>query len=202
MAEYAKKLYGEIGYGRDGADSESPKPHVDLMKYLPPCWYGIKEMAELQRILGDEMGTLLFALEDVEKQLHLKTATWGLALWEKDYGIQTDTEKSDAFRRERIRAKMRGSGTTTKQQLINVASAFAGGEAEIIEHPVESGFTVKFVGMKGVPSNMADLSAAIEEIKPAHLSYDYAYTYNWWDNLKTYTWGSLKTHTWDQVKTI
>lgn len=199
--------YGQIGYGQSLYADEAKAGGedatcVDLLRYLPPYWYVFREMVVLQRSLGCQLGRFLYDLKDVKRQRFVDSATWGLALWEKDYGLLVDPEKSDAFRRERLKAKARGNGTTTKQAIINMASAFAGGEAEIQEYPQDSRFVVKFTGVKGIPANMQDLTASIEEIKPAHLACDYAYTYNWWNALQGKVWNDLRPMTWEQVRTI
>lgn len=202
MADYAKEIYGARRYAEKSEDIDPSSKYVDLLKYLPLYWHSINEMAEIQESLGHEVGLLLWNVDDLDRQRHLETATWGLNLWEKDYGLSTDVNKSYEFRRERIRAKKRGNGTTTKQQIINAASAFAGGEATVIELPAENRFIVKFIGLKGIPGNMADLSATIDEIKPAHLTYEYEYTYNWWEALKDKTWENCSTLSWNQLRTV
>jgi len=84
----------------------------------------------------------------------------------------------------------------------NVASAFANGEVEVIEYPSEYKFVVKFVGEKGIPPNISDLTKTIEEIKPAHLNYEYQYTYNVWKFLTSKVWNDLAHYTWEQVRVI
>ncbi len=110
--------------------------------------------------------------------MFIETATWGLSRWEKIFDLPIEIEKNYSFRRERIKAKIRGSGTTTKQLIINIASAFSNGEVEVIEYPNEYRFVVKFVGVKGVPANMKDLTSSIEEVKPAHLAFTFEVSSN------------------------
>lgn len=203
MAEYMK--YGQVDYGRTGyatdtQDSGQERIEIDLMRYLPEYWQEEQTMKELQKAFGTELEKLLLYFSDVKKQMFIESATWGLTNWEKAFGLDTDVSKSYEFRRERIRAKIRGTGVATKQMIVNVASAFAGGEAEVIEYPAESRFVVKFVGVKGVPANMTDLTQTIEEIRPAHLAFEFEYTYVYWDELRQYTWGELRSYTWDQVR--
>ena len=203
MTEYRK--YGQTDYGREGygtntLDDGQEHIAVDLMKYLPEYWQNEHTMRAIQKAFGDELEKLLLYYASVRKQMYVETATWGLTNWEKAFGLDTDASKSYEFRRERIRAKIRGAGVATKQMIVNVASAFAGGEAEVIEYPEESRFVVKFIGVKGVPANMADLASMIEEIKPAHLAFEFEYTYSYWDELKKYTWNSLGAYTWDQTR--
>lgn len=199
---YSKNLYGEASYGSSQESTRDEILEVDLMKYLPTYWHEIEQMKVLQEILGKNLAEVIAFKQDLFNQMFIETATWGLSRWEKIFGLPTEIEKNYSFRRERIKAKIRGSGTTTKQLIINIASAFSNGEVEVIEYPNEYRFVVKFVGVKGVPANMKDLTSSIEEVKPAHLAFTFEYTYNYWNNLKAYTWSALSIHTWDKVKVI
>lgn len=199
---YSKNLYGEASYGSTQESMRDEIIEVDLMKYLPTYWHEIEQMKVLQEILGKNLAEVIAFKQDLFNQMFIETATWGLSRWEKIFDLPTEIEKNYSFRRERIKAKIRGSGTTTKQLIINIASAFSNGEVEVIEYPNEYRFVVKFVGVKGVPANMKDLTSSIEEVKPAHLAFTFEYTYNYWNNLKAYTWSALSIHTWDKVKVI
>lgn len=199
---YSKHLYGEFSYGSSKESNYDETIEVDLMKYLPNYWHEIEQMKILQDILGNNLAEVIAFQQDLFKQMFIETATWGLSRWEKIFDLPIELEKSYQFRRERIKAKIRGSKTTTKQLIINIASAFANGEVEVVEYPDEYRFVVKFVGVKGVPANMKDLTSSIEEVKPAHLAFTFEYTYNYWNNLKAYTWSALSIHTWDKVKVI
>lgn len=199
---YSEIKYGEILYAAGLDTGGQEEPFVDLIRYLPPYWHVYDEMIELQKALGYEIGALYANQTLASDQMFLDTAEEALALWEQDFGLDSDSRKSTVFRRERVRSKLRGAGTTTKKMIEIMAASFAGGEVEVIEVPDEYRFIVKFVGVKGVPANMADLEAAIEEIKPAHLTFEFAYSYNWWDTLKDRTWNSMSTYTWEQVRTV
>ena len=199
---YGQNLYGEFSYGSSQESTHDEIIEVDLMKYLPTYWHEIEQMKILQEILGMNVAEVIAFKQDLFNQMFIETATWGLSRWEKILGLPTEIEKNYEFRRERIKSKIRGSGTTTKQMIVNLASAFSNGEVEVIEYPNEYRFVVKFVGIKGVPANMKDLTSAIEEVKPAHLAFTFEYTYNYWDNLKAYTWSALSIHTWNKVKVL
>jgi len=171
------------------------------MKYLPQYWQEIQEMKELQETLGIEIGTLNSAASEIIDQWFINTATWGLDLWERELGISVDRSNSYERRREIILAKLRGAGTTTKEMIQSTAIAFAGGEVEVQEYPAEHCFVVQFVGIKGIPPNMAGLIHAIEEIKPAHLSYRFKYTYTTWDMVSGLTWDEASKKTWSKLRT-
>lgn len=198
---YGNGLYGQNNYGSEVSnDGNQDERYINLIDYLPEFYLDIKQMKELQRTLGYEVGEASYVLKDCLNQFFIETATWGLDRWEKVFGVTTDKSRSYEYRREVILAKLRGFGTTTKDMIKSVAIAFSGGEVEIQEYPSEYRFVIQFVGVKGIPKNMAGLIAAIDEIKPAHLTYSFKYTYTTWDYLKNITWAIAKQHTWAEIK--
>jgi hypothetical protein len=100
-------------------------------------------------------------------------------------------------------AKKRGNGVTTKKMLKNAAEAFSGGEVEIIENFEDYSFIVKFVGIKGIPKNLTLFKNMIEEIKPAHLNYELAFTYTVWSMVMATdnTWNDFSSKTWVELMT-
>lgn len=173
---------------------------MDLMTLLPPYYYDNTSMEELQSILSTNINSLAGNLNITIDQCFINTATSLLSRYEKIYGIQVDVSKSNEFRRERIRAKIRGTGTVTKQMIVDVAKSYSNGEVEVIEDPVNYSFTVKFVGTLGVPANMVDLALTIEEIKPAHLSFSFEYVYRTNEQLRQYTHEQLAAYTHTQLR--
>lgn len=152
-------------------------------------------MEELQGILSNDINNLVNGLNETIDQCFVNTATSLLSRYEKIYGIQVDVSKSNEFRRERIRAKIRGVGTVTKQMIIDAARSYSNGEVEVIEDSANYSFKIKFVGTKGLPPNMADLTLTIEEIKPAHLTYAFEYVYRTHAELSVYTHEQLSSYT-------
>ena len=198
---YGKINYGHFGYGEDGElipDIEPLTP--DLMKYLPWYYQENSTMIEIQGALGKEVGMLIYHMDDLDKQFFIDTATWGLEMYEKELGLQTNRGLSYENRREIIKAKLRGRGTTTIQMIKNTAEAFSGGEVDVIEYPSEYRFVVKFIGVKGIPRNMQGFIDALESIKPAHLGYEFKYTYTVWNNLDNLTWNQAGMKMWDELK--
>jgi uncharacterized protein YmfQ (DUF2313 family) len=199
---YGEGLYGVLMFGGTAAPPEPPDIlPPDLMAYLPAYWQGIRDMVELQTTLAEELGISIASAADLAKQFYVSTATWGLSYWEQEFGLATDPSMSYEWRREIIIAKMRGHGTVTKQMLIGVASAFSGGEVDVIEYPAEYRFVIQFIGVLGVPANLTGFMAMLEQIKPAHLSYSFLYTYTTWDMVSDLTWQEAGTRTWGQLRT-
>jgi uncharacterized protein YmfQ (DUF2313 family) len=150
----------------------------DLMGYLPNYFKNSRIMNELQATQARELGLVNARRIDRLNQCFIDSATWSLELWENELGIDTDLSKSYATRREIVKAKRRGSGTVTKQMLINTALAYTNAEVQVIEDPENYTFVLKFIGVRGIPQNMAGLIKTIDEIKPAHLGYRFEYTYS------------------------
>lgn len=199
-------MYGTLQYGLNTYDYSShgeinPEDYyIELMNYLPPIYHEIKEMKSLQNILGLKVGKAVYDTGNLFEQCFIQTSTWGLDRWEREYGLPTDKSKNYVQRREILLAKLRGTGTTTKEMIKNVASAFSGGDVEVKEFPEEYRFVVQFVGVKGIPRNMSDLIGALEEIKPAHLTYSFKYTFATWNMIDHMTWGETLQKTWEELR--
>ncbi|MGB9903034.1 MAG: putative phage tail protein [Desulfotomaculales bacterium] len=177
-----------------------------MKSYGPEHFISDRTMAAIISAEGQEFDTLLINMGDILKQFYVETATdWGLDLWEQMLGLASYAGKPDDQRRSRIISKIRGMGTVTVALIKNVAESYVYGTVEVTEQPAAYSFTIKFVDPRGVPPNLADLQAAIEEIKPAHLAVQYQYTYTVWGELTTWgkTWGEINTLglTWGDLMT-
>lgn len=168
-------------------------------KMLPFFLLKMENMRDLLQAEESAMQELRDNVSSQEQQLVIATSTWGLGRHEKILGLPTDSESAMTDRRSRIIAKLAGQGTVTKKLIQHVASSFTNGQVEVIEHPEQYSFDVKFISTLGVPPNLDDLSAALEEIKPAHLAYDYIILYRTWGELEEKTWGELESRTWDEI---
>ncbi|MBB6283833.1 YmfQ family protein [Geobacillus subterraneus] len=197
---YGQTLYGATLFGTDQQEHSSPATSVDLFQYLPNYYRGIREFEEIMNAEGEELGKLWSEIDNLPNQFSATTATWGLSLWESELGLAVDPTKPMEWRRERIKAKLRGAGTTTKQMIQNAAAAFSGGEVDVIEYPPEHRFEIKFIGVKGIPPNMAGFIEMLEQIKPAHLAYSFKYTYTVWNIVKNLTWNQANVKTWNELK--
>jgi Uncharacterized protein conserved in bacteria (DUF2313). len=201
--DYGTTQYGVIQYAETTPNSEDIKKYfVDLSKYVPPFIYNISIMKTIYNVQGAELGGLYYYIDDLLKQCFIDTATWGLSNWEEELGIITNLSLSYEQRREILKAKKRGQGTTTKAMLKNVAQTFSGGEGNILEDNANYSFTVQFIGVKGIPRNMQAFINMLEDIKPAHLGYTFKYTYTNWDYLdsKNLTYNNAEANTWDALE--
>lgn len=176
----------------------------NLSPYMPEYYKNSDVAATQLYVESYEVGRLMVTIQDVEDQLYIDRATWGLDIYEKAYNITPDPNATYEERREVIKAKKRGRGTTTKAMIQNTAEAFSGGDVDIIEHPADFSFTIKFVGTKGIPQNMSGFLNMIREIKPAHLVCDVEYSYNVWNVIqaKQMTWNTADAKTWEEMKVV
>ncbi|MBO8158819.1 MAG: YmfQ family protein [Thermosyntropha sp.] len=175
--------------------------------YIPDFLRSSQVFVSLLDAEGVEFDQLYTNIEDVLKQFYVETATeTGLALWEQMLGLSSYAGKPLDQRRSRIISKLRGMGTVTVNLIKNVAESYVYGTVEVTEHPELYSFTVKFVDPRGIPPNLDDVKAAIEEIKPAHLAVDYEFSYLVWDELDglNTTWDQLDAHsyTWDELEVL
>lgn len=198
---YGLGLFGTNLSGDCDADPPEPLVPFDLMPYLPNYYSEIREFRDLLEAEGYEITKLWRESESLLAQFFVPSATWALNNWESELGLLVDPTKPCERRREQIRAKLRGVGTTTKQMIIDTAAAFSGGEVDVIEFPSEYRFVIQFVGFLGVPPNMAGFIQMIEQIKPAHLAYSFAYSYTTWEMLRGLSWNQAGSKTWDALKT-
>lgn len=63
---------------------------------------------------------------------------------------------------------------------------------------------MKFTSKTGVPYNIADILAMIEEIKPAHLAVEYIFTYRLWQDIldEIQIWTTAKNYSWEWLLTF
>lgn len=200
---YSESLYGESKYAENIVKQKDIDDYeTDLSKYIPLFIYKNNTFNAMYKAQEHEANILYYNQDDLVNQLFIDTATWGLVIWEKIYGITTNLNYSYEERREVVKARRRGQGTCTKKLIENVAEAFSGGECRVIENTAPFTFTIQFVGVKGIPKNMKGLINAIDEIKPAHLVYNFKYTYTTWNYLdsKNVSYSALENTTWSDLE--
>lgn len=110
------------------------------------------------------------------------TTTEDFTLHEKDVGL-TEIDTDLKTRRARVIAKLQGSRPFTKLELENLICIYDKAGCKITENYADYTVTILFDGEKGIPDNIEEIKAAVEEVKPAHLHIEYQYVYNTWQQL-------------------
>jgi hypothetical protein len=167
-----------------------------IINNVPSKIYNMKVMKLIYEVQQSKVDEINANIDDIRNQCYIDTATWGLVYWEGEYGIKTILTDSYEIRRSRVKSKMRGFGTVTVAMLKNVAASYACGEINVIEDVPNYTFTIKFTSLIGIPPNLNDFKAIIEEIKPAFLIPKYEFTYMTWNDYEKYNktldeWDSL-----------
>ena len=103
---------------------------MELIDLLPPKYDRNITMQTLQKLLGKATDDLENGLSNTISECFISTASSLLSRYEKMFGLKVSISESDAFRRERITAKMSGTGTVTKAMLMDVASRYSNGEVD------------------------------------------------------------------------
>lgn len=173
---------------------------MELINLLPDYYDRNETMKTLQKTISVETDRLDDGLQTTILDCSVLTTTNLLSRREIEYGLSVEVSKPITFRRERIGAKMIGSGTTTKQMIKQTAASFSNGEVEVTEDNPNSRYIVKFVGTIGIPANMEDLTETLEEIQPAHMYFEYEYVYNTYESIKKLTHKQLKAYTQWQIR--
>lgn len=151
---------------------------MNLLEMLPRAAYHDEaHVGDFQGAVGRQMDAAEAARDDLMKQACPATATWGMTIYEREYGIEPDVSKPHDQRLSRWRAKRRGQGTTTKELIKLMASSFTGGEVDVREPKGQYLVEIEFIGTWGVPPNVDDLEESIREVLPAHLDLTLLYKY-------------------------
>ena len=145
-----------------------------LLEYLPPYERNSKIFQEIMKAEQIEFDRLAIDIEDLEKQLNIDTATWGLAIYERELGIKTNLNKPLEERRSVIKSKWRGTGKVDRALIKTVVDAYTNGGVEV---GFDGRIIITFNDVKGIPPNLEDAQRAIEDISPAHLAIIYEFAY-------------------------
>lgn len=148
-----------------------------MLSYLPEYYEHSRVIRADMYAKGTELDALDRALNETLDQFFVRTATWGLRHWEEELGIPVETAKPLEQRRSLVESKLRGAGKFTGQLVKKVAESYHGGAVDISFQPERWSFTVKFVDTVGIPPNLDDLRAVLEDLKPAHMAIEYEFNY-------------------------
>ena len=159
-------------------------------------YQGLQEGAQA---VIDDLWEAAFGLQE---QIRVDTATYGLDKWEEMLGIAQGIGMTNEARRERLIAKLRGTGTSTVEMIQKTIESFGTGPVEVVEQNSEYKFSVLFISIKGRPAQMDELQAAVERIKPAHLGVDYVFFLTTHQELKAYTHQQLSAYTHLEIETL
>ncbi|SDI48880.1 putative phage tail protein [Paenibacillus naphthalenovorans] len=151
------------------------------------------------QVLAKRFSDLESATEQSFNEIFGSTASAFLTRWELMLALPSAEGTPDDQRQSRVLGKLRGTGTITTKLIETVAEVYSNGDVEVLEFPSEHRFIVHFIGARGIPPNLSDLTKTLEEIKPAHLIMQYEFSYLVWSELEagSTTWSRIEAETGD-----
>ncbi|AJK90163.1 hypothetical protein PI85_05655 [Lysinibacillus sp. A1] len=174
---------------------------TDMIKHLP--LYERKSTIFRAVLTSDdkEFRNTEQQLEIAERNLFVDTAIEALPIYERDLGIKPNSSLRYDQRREQIISRNRASfDQTTKATIKAVAAAYSNGEVEVNATDTPGVYEIRFVGTRGIPDNIEGLMQAIDIIVPAHLQFNYVYSFNTWGFVSDRTWEDVSKITWENIK--
>lgn len=147
----------------------------DLLAAIHKVYRKDKWIRELFQAAGLKIDDIADALQELNDQLFVDTATWALEIMEKDLGITPGKSATYEDRRSSIIAKNRTKGKVDIALLQSIADAWKNGEIEV--KFIDGKIYMDFVGESGIPKDLDALKQAMENAKPAHLAVVYAFRY-------------------------
>lgn len=168
-----------------------------LAERLDPRLDEIPHFHELTEAETVALEVLDAELKDLENNMTLSNTTeTQINRREAEFGVISDPSKPIEQRRAVLVAKLRGQGTTTPEFIRSVAASYQYGEVSVDETSAPYTVQIIFESVIGIPPNMDDFVKTIEEVKPAHLVFEYVYKYNTWDMIEAFE------KTWDEWEAL
>ncbi|MDU0200172.1 putative phage tail protein [Paenibacillus sp. MAH-36] len=147
----------------------------------------ILDLAAAEGAVLDSAGDLI---DEFMLQLDVDTATWALAIYEKDLGLPTDLGLSLELRRAKIKFKQWASGVINSKTIELAAMGYKNGNVEV---SFLAGYvTLKFSSTNGKPDFAYELKADLRNIIPAHLGINFSYKYLSYLELSEMTYEELE----------
>lgn len=169
-----------------------------LTDQLPERYLNSQEVGAAAGILWVLGEAFRDCVLDWLEQLTIDTATWGLKYWEQTYGVTPQITDTVEERRGRVKAKMRSPQTVTAAMLENLTDSYINGQSVVTELPRQHKVQIQFNGDYGIPSNLESLTAALLEVLPSHVTYEYLYRYLLVREVHGMVIDTLQSHTIDE----
>ena len=134
----------------------------------------IYDRSKLFLYIFQAIGTVLekdmkFAEEDLIAQMFPQTTTWGINLWEREYGIIPDPSWDLEQRRKNLVSAMQYKAPITPKKIADRVSAMTGLEASVQENVAPN--TIRVI-IESYTPNYEEVNRVLDKILPAHLCYE------------------------------
>ena len=162
-----------------------------LIDMLPFLYQNSEHIKNIQNAFENERDMLKNEIVEFCDNLFIDTSTWGLDYFEKFLDVKSISKDSDT-RKSVIKNKSKFRDITNIDTVVNLCSQYGFGEVEVDENFKNGKFTVRFISKEGEPENIRDLINQLDLIIPAHVEYDFHFTYVLWGEIKNKTWNDVR----------
>jgi hypothetical protein len=141
-----------------------------MMEASPEQYETSRIYQEIQRTIATELATIDTNNKDLKKQLHVRTATWGLKYWESAIGSPVLEFETNEVRRSRVLARLRSIGNFSIAMVRSIAEAFTDAPLDV-SIDFETG-VIRLEYTENFP-NINDFRSKLDDVIHAHLAYEY-----------------------------
>lgn len=171
-----------------------------MIERLPYYYRKSQVVRDLYTVIQKALDMVSKNIEEEALRLFITTTT-DFTLHEKDVAlpeIPADIET----KRSRVIARIQGNSVLTKAELEHLVKVYDKTGCTITEDFDNYTVTILFSGITGIPYNIDEIKATIEEVRPAHILIEYAFITNTWDDVKQKvgTWNNAAAFTWDSIQ--
>lgn len=132
---------------------------------------------------------------DFIAQMFPQTATWGLRLWEDEFGIETDVSKNIEQRRKYLMGAMYKHTPITPKRVKDIVYSVSGLGSDVVENTSPNTVTISIYGYV---SNMQQLKNELDAKLPAHINYLISTADQ--ENISSETYSGFGIHELEKVK--
>ncbi|MDI9412776.1 MAG: DUF2313 domain-containing protein [Bacillota bacterium] len=147
-----------------------------LLKHLPPHERESNIIRAILKALEPELDLLGISITDFGVQLNIDTATWGLAIYEKELQLPIDPDLDLGTRRSLIKSRLMLRPPGSKSKLVELLKSFVE-TAEIEENYSEYTFDTVLKTRDSLGDKVQHIRNIIDIFKPAHLDYIFVICY-------------------------
>lgn len=147
-----------------------------IKEYISPIYDEAYIAQWILQTIGVELDDLRKWVEEYWNQIVPQTATWGLPYWESEYGIPTDSTKTNQQRRNELQVKIHTRTPMNPWRLAQIVSNATGGlKCRIVENTAKNTFQIWITAFNDVQINEEELKKIVNKYKPAHLVFEIMY---------------------------
>ncbi|MDE5698176.1 MAG: YmfQ family protein [Lachnospiraceae bacterium] len=144
-----------------------------LKDSLPQFVREMREMALLLNVDQVEVDRMEAYIGEVIRQFCISSATYSIADWEREFGIEKNSTLTLEQRRAQVLAKLNTRTTATIKMIENLVVTVLGNKSvEIVENYQDYSFSV-VIRSDYVLENMMMAKSAVHNARPAHLGYEF-----------------------------